>query len=425
MRESTNTLPVAQPTTGSPSRAMAGLLALGLLSACACGGEAGIRRPAPVRIPFDSPLHLILVEASIRGQGPFRFLLDTGSTLSVVDAGVAARLGLDARAPRTRQGTAAGSAVTVAPVDGGVTFRLAPDLEMHVEKVIAAPFEEAARVLMGLEVHGILGSAVFRRYVVEVDYVHRALTLHEPGGYRYRGSGTALELDFPDRLPSIPFIEATIVNGDRRLTGLPISVDSGGQAFGTASLGRRTEWNTLVSPEDRVVAALSTTGLSNNAEGTTHEAFLTGMDRLILGPFEFEAPLVSYSEGGPGFASVGASLLHRFTVVFDYARKRMILEPNSDFGKPPMIDASGMMLVSSRDFPGSFEVWFVAPETPGQRAGLARGDVIHAIDGVPAGDIELNEAREMFCRHRRYVLEVQRSDDEFETTIETRPLFGD
>jgi C-terminal processing protease CtpA/Prc len=149
------------------------------------------------------------------------------------------------------------------------------------------------------------------------------------------------------------------------------------------------------------------------------------MDRLIIGPFEFEDPQVAYSAGGPGIAVMGASLLHRFTAVFDYSRERLILEPNANFDKPPMVDRSGAFLVMSAAGDGTFEVLFVADGTPAHEAGLSRGDVIQAVDGVPTLEIRLNETRAMFCRPKKYRLEVQRDGRKLETVIETRSLFND
>jgi len=138
---------------------------------------------------------------------------------------------------------------------------------------------------------------------------------------------------------------------------------------------------------------------------------------------EFEKPVVSYSDGGPPFASMGASLLHRFTTVYDYERRRLILEPNARFDDAPMIDQSGIMIVMSED--GAFKPLYVAEGTPGHEAQLARGDIIRAIDGVSTRDIGLNEARTMFSRSGTYELDVERGERSFRAVMTTRPLFDD
>ncbi len=69
-----------------------GLLAVGLVSACAGSAEDSGRLAEPFTVAFESPLNLIVVEAKIRNQGPFRFILDSGATATVIDADVAKRV---------------------------------------------------------------------------------------------------------------------------------------------------------------------------------------------------------------------------------------------------------------------------------------------------------------------------------------------
>lgn len=402
---------------------MIGLLVVGLV-ACASGAETG-RLEEPVTVKFDNPLNLIVIEAKIDGQGPFRFFLDSGASGTVIDTGLAERIGLDLVSEQTRRSTAAGSEVTYSQIRGGIDVELAPGFEVYVKHAIAAPFTDVSRVMVGEHFDGVLGSAFFFQYVIEADYAKREVVFHDSSRYRYDGDGAVLDLEFPARMPRMPLIRATLVNGENRLEDFQILVDSGGQTMGTASVETRRQWDDLITPANRIVEVMGATGLSNEAEGTTHEAFATQMDRLILGPFEFERPLVSYSAGGPSFAVMGATLLHRFTVIFDYERKRLILEPNAEIDKPLLAESSGVMFVNSRDVDGAFEVLFVSDGTPGQEAGLSRGDMILAVDDVPASEIGLNEARMMFCEKATYRLEVQRDGRTRETVLETRALYGD
>lgn len=407
--------------------AFATILGLGLLSfvegSPSRSTEAGREGEALVRVEFDNPLNLIVVEARVGDRGPFRFCLDSGATSTIIDTELAKRIGLETGSFSTRSGTAAGTRVTNAPIRGGVDFGFGPDFAVHLDRVTAAPFTQAGRIMAGIHFDGILGSALFRRHVVEVDYANRTLALYDPSSYRYDGEGAVLDLGFPGR-SKIPFIHATLDNRGRRLVDFRILVDSGGKTMGTASVATRSEWDGLITPENRIFDALGATGLSNDPKGMTHEAFFTRMDRLTLGPFEFENPYVSYSANGPGLAVMGATLLHRFTAVFDYSRKRLILEPNANFDKPHVFDRSGVLLVMPLDGEG-FEVLFVADRTPAREAGLRRGDSILAVDGVRAQELQLNDVRGMFCRSKEYGLKVVRDGREFETVLKTRALFGD
>jgi hypothetical protein len=53
---------------------------------------------------------------------------------------------------------------------------------------------------------------------------------------------------------------------------------------------------------------------------------------LQLGSFRLNGPIASCCSDNPDDKrKIGTEVLRRFTVILDYARKRMILEPNSNF----------------------------------------------------------------------------------------------
>ena len=400
-----------------------GLFAVCVLTACIGGNRSSTRLQEPVELTFESPQNLVVVQARIGDQGPFRFLLDSGATGTVIDANLARRIGLKTTKAYTRGSTAAGSRVTAASVPGGIRFSFTSDFHIQVDRVITAPFTDSGLTIVGEHFDGILGSAIFHQYVVAVDYNRGTLQFHDPPSYRYQGKGTELALYFPTFMPKLPFIKATLVNGDNRLEDFLILVDSGGATMGTASVAKRSDWDALITPENVTVDVMGATGLSNDPEGTTHDAFVTRMDRLFLGPFEIPDPLVSYSSGGPSIPIMGASLLYRFSTIYDYSRKRLILEPNHHLGEPQIMDYSGTMLVNSDASGNSFEVMFVADKTPAKKVGLARGDTIQAVNGIPVAKLKLGDVRAMFGRPCNVLLEVSREGQTRLVILKIRDLF--
>ena len=378
----------------------------------------------PTTVPFEDPLNLIVLEASIDGKGPFRFFLDSGATSTVLDTETAKAIGLDLAPAVTGPATVA-SEVTIAPVRGGVEFGLAPALTVSVDQVITAPFGPVAEVMMGESFHGILGSALFERFVIEVDYVNRQVTFHDPAQYRYGGDGTVLELGFDRRMPKLPYVLTSFLNGASRLEDRPVLIDSGGQTMAMASVPNQSEWETLVTPESPVITTLGATGLGNSAEGTSHSFSTTRIDRFALGPYEFDMAVIGYSEAGPPLGSLGAAILHRFTTIYDYSRRQLILEPNGRFDAPSPVDRSGITLIASTQPPFVFEVAHVADETPGYEAGVRRGDLVLAIDGVSSEAMRLNEARSLFSTSAIYQLTLERDGEAIESTLTTRSLYGE
>jgi len=52
-----------------------------------------------------------------------------------------------------------------------------------------------------LQEDGLVGSDLFFRYVVDVDYARHRLSLYEPRGFRYAGAGTPIPLTFAKHVP--------------------------------------------------------------------------------------------------------------------------------------------------------------------------------------------------------------------------------
>jgi C-terminal processing protease CtpA/Prc len=87
-------------------------------------------------------------------------------------------------------------------------------------------------------------------------------------------------------------------------------------------------------------------------------------------------------------------VLKRFVVTFDYDNSTMYLKPyeglHSDIDT---FDRSGMWINA---VPEGFKVIDITKGGPAEAAGLAKDDVITAIDGKPAADMNLPLVREMW-----------------------------
>jgi len=65
--------------------------------------------------------------------------------------------------------------------------------------------------------------------------------------------------------------------------------------------------------------------------------------------------------------NVGAGVLKRFNITFDYPHQQLIFERNANYGKLDVFDRSGMWLNQSGE---TFEVMDVIAGGPGATAGL-------------------------------------------------------
>ncbi len=122
------------------------------------------------------------------------------------------------------------------------------------------------------------------------------------------------------------------------------------------------------------------------------------MTAARVGPFEITGPVTAMiSTASSGTFTVdgllGAGFLRRFKVTFDFSRQQLWLEPNGRARGPQAFDASGIDVrpTGAHDF----AIVAVAPDSPGDRAGLRVGDLLAEIDGRRASDLTLGEIQEL------------------------------
>jgi hypothetical protein len=168
---------------------------------------------------------------------------------------------------------------------------------------------------------GILGASFFRRFVVEINPTQRTVTLHDPKQFDYAGNGEILPLEFRH---DTPIIEAAINFTNREPVRAKFEIDTG--CDGELCLGHDfVETHKLNEAPSGRTGSRSGVGGSVDTQHGVLPQFQIGKLTLDQLPANFFA---EGSPAGEGLAGhIGTGTLRHFKVIFDYSRKRMILEP--------------------------------------------------------------------------------------------------
>jgi hypothetical protein len=332
----------------------------------------------------------IFVQARVNGSDPLWFLLDTGSVRSFLDPGQIQPLGL-----------------RKAETANGHEFARKALVEIAGFQLAEHPFTVAPiRVPVAHPVSGILGAPFFRQLVVAIDYASSSLVLSDPRGFRYSGSGTAVALDLSQE---VPVIAARLTVGSRGPLTARLRVDTG--AYWPLRIER------AFARSKQLLASTDGMHRFQAAGADGEETFLAGRARLLqVGPFLFRDEVATFpaatSATRPGWDGIlGAALLNRFRVTFDYSRRQMILEPTEMLGVSFDYDLAGVTVVADGK---GFKVGTVQSGTPGGGSGLEAGDVILAMDDRPVAGMTLLQVRQMFRQDgEKHTVEVQRGRDRF------------
>ena len=373
------------------------------------------------RVSFQRHMNLVIIQGRVDGQGPINFLVDSGAGSSMVlDIESAKKFKLKMGDPIRGGKTAQG---------GTMTLRFVPQVSFEVgghaetlKNVLVAPCLGHARTMLGIDVHGIVGTPFLKRVTAEFDYESKEMVLHDPEKYKYSGDGAMLDLEFDPKVSNLPFTTAVFnakKGGKRKVRML---VDSGGSTLATGGLGLSEDIEQIVPDDAPRVPTQGVSGLADTPEGTIHASYLTRLDRMELGPYVLERPTLSCGSTH-SFNLIGGEVLRRFDVVFDYRRKRMILEPNASYKTPLQTDKSGIMLIASTQDVNVRRIQFVTPGSPAVEAGLKQGDVILKINGAASDAQGLQATRELFFKaDQRFTLVIKRGEKVMTKELQTRSM---
>jgi len=346
-------------------------------------------------IPADFIDHLVFVPARVDQGEPSLFQLNTAAPTSSIDPGRARALGL-----------------------GRVTT---PVLNLSGVDIAFSQFAESSRpdfaARYGREYRGTLGNDFLASVVADIDYARETMRLYDPSVYKYSGRGKALRVTFVDGVP--------VVKSKMKVGGRSIDADFVVNTALDAPVliyDKYAQAHQLSLPKSISAASMPIEGAENDAIGR--------LDRFQIGPYQVQASLVVFSKDAPPVShdsklagEIGAQMLRRFGVVFDYSRREIYLAPNSEFNTDDFEDMSGLTVIAGGPNLKRFEITEVRPNTPGADAGLRKGDIIEGVNGDAAADMSLMDLRKLFHQlGPPYDLVITRNAKSFHAALQMHRL---
>jgi outer membrane lipoprotein-sorting protein len=320
-------------------------------------------------IPFKLINNHIYIEVKLNGQGPYEMLFDTGGGDAIMPT-LAHSLGLKLEGAFQSRGTGDATLDVAATSVGRVEIG---DAFLDRQTFASAALESFGNV-EGVPFMGIVGYEIFKRFVVRTDYDAQQLTLIEPQGFDYRGSGVRVPFQLKDTIPIVP--------GD--VDGVPgiFQLDTGSRMT-LDLMSPFVAKNNLVARFDAKVQGVDGWGV-----GGAERSWIVRAHRFTFGGVSVKAPVVGLSQSAAGSeaeaytaGNVGAGVFRKFNIVWDYPRNQIYFERSKHYAEEDVFNRAGLWANLDGE---RFVVIDVYAGSPASEAGLQAGDRILAVDGRQA-----------------------------------------
>jgi predicted aspartyl protease len=373
--------------------------------------EAGVpsrvtlNRFNPSTVPFEFINDFIVIDMILNEQILLKFILDTGSEASIItQPEIIDMLGI----PR-------GKVVKLYGADRK-TILNAQILPIVQLKASNLNFENIPILLLqdnyfntstdiGVQIHGILGADILRRFIIEINPIDQTITFHKklPNKQRLK-KYTRINSDY-DRGRFFTNIQ---INQNGKLKNERFLIDSGSNEAIVYHLDTIRDAQLATN----LVPTAISQGLGGEIKGYTGFATSIELENLLIRNIPIQYQVLSYGDSLTSFRSgiLGIPVLKQFNILMDYARGDVYLKKNKLFGSNIERDKSGISLIASGPNLNDFIITNVFPGSPAYHAGLKKDDRIISVKGVNNKLLGLSDINKKFKRKngRRMRLKVKR-----------------
>lgn len=377
------------------------------------------------RISFKLINNLIVMPLEINGQ-KLSFILDSGVSKTILfNISQNDSIGLNDVERVELRGLGDGESVkALLSKNNKISINNIVSTNETIYVVLKDNFDLSAK--MGITIHGIIGYNLLRNFIVKINYNTTKINFYNSNKFKYK-SCRKCEV-FPIQFyRKKPFIDAQVQldTVGNALTDVKLLVDSGGSD--AIWLFEGTKKN--IKTPKRYFKDILGEGLSGAILGNRSR-----IPKIKLKSFEIIKPTASFldtvsTRNARSYrrrnGSIGADVLRRFIVWFDYENRKLILKKNGSFAKGFNYNMSGLdivysgkQLVREKDnknstdaynqglssknsisfitsfsyrFKPSFKIKGVLKNSPAERAGLLKEDIILKINNTPSYEYSLNK----------------------------------
>lgn len=381
-------------------------------------------REKSITLPFKTASNLIILPLTINDSDTLNFILDTGvATPIITELTFVDKLNLNYLVPIELRGVSNTETVSAYRSSNNIIRTkgmVAQSQDIHM--IIDDQFQLSH--ILGIPVHGLVGLNLFKDYVVKIDYPRERITLYRHEYFRHRTQKKDILLPLYFEAGK-PFVNTNIkMEGD---VDVPVKllVDTGA----SDALWLSEKSDERITLPSRHVETFLGTSLTGDLYGTKGR-----IDAVWVGPLVLPNPIVSFPDNemldqllslSNRNGTLGAEILRRFIVTFDYRNARLTLSPTSLINDDFNYNMSGMEIINPMPGFPIYTISNIREGSPAYLAGLREDDQIISVNSNSHKSLSLNDINLMMQsrENKKIKMKVLRDGREFTTAFALKSLF--
>lgn len=351
---------------------------------------------ASVVVPFELYRNHIYFTVTIPDQDSLRFIFDSGAGGVGLNKDLVEKLKLKKLGDVEARGVGGADVSEVFQLDSLKIMDLTVT-DVPVYAMDLAPLQAAGTQ----RIDGIIGYELLSRYPITVDYENHNLIIHRDGGVSRSNWGEECRLSLDFRLPYIDArVNESVIGRFRLDTGSGSTID-----FNSPFVTR----NNLIVGDTSAYHPVMAVGIGGGSSGLIGE-----IASFELCEYRLDSVLVNFSTAGTGIfageqtaGNIGAGVLKRFVLTFDYPSEAVYFRPVAQFDQLNRI--RNMAGFEIKQVGESLTVASVLSGR-GAEALLKSGDRLVSIDGKSTVGMTVARANQLLvgARNSRVYVETER-----------------
>jgi hypothetical protein len=246
------------------------------------------------------------------------------------------------------------------------------------------------RNFLGTDVHGILGYELFSRFIIQIDYQKKIMTLMLPEKFKPKKKFDVIPIRIQDTKPY--FLAPVGISDDHSLNA-KLLIDTGA----SHGLMLEPQSDTRIQIPEKSVNNVIGRGLGGVITGKTAR-----IESIEIGKYTINKLLANFPDSNSYYSdslkytrvdrngTLGGEILSRFIVIFNFPQEKFYVKKNSDFKKQFYFSLSGLNIKAKGSRLNVFEVVNVREHSAGEKAGIRSGDLIVSVNGTSTKDLGLS-----------------------------------